>query len=121
MTAMIGDVDPNGYATWIFSRNQAWGASDGHRIYIDPNIPPAYRYSVMVHEYSHVLQARVYGSLKASIAAMSEIAGNSSTDVSANESTADCMALMQGATWAHYGCRDAFRAAAKAVLAGRPA
>jgi len=119
MTDLIPQVDPNGLATWVFERNGGWGASDGHIAYIDPNLPTDKRFSVMVHEYSHVLQARVYGSLRNSKAALSAIIGASPSDVTANESTADCMALMQGATWVNYGCQDELRPAAAAILAGR--
>ena len=118
MTDLIPQVDPSGAGNWVFERNGAWGASDGHTIYIDPNVPASKRFSVMVHEYSHVLQVRVYGSLGASVAALSALIGGSPDDVTANESTADCMALMQGATWVNYGCQDSLRDAATAILAG---
>ena len=117
MTDLIPQVDPSGAGNWVFERNGAWGASDGHTIYIDPNVPASKRFSVMVHEYSHVLQVRVYGSLGASVAALSALIGGSPDDVTANESTADCMALMQGATWVNYGCQDSLRDAATAILA----
>jgi len=119
MTDLIPQVDPTGAATWIFERNGSWGASDGHHNYVDPDVPADKRLSVMVHEYSHVLQVRVYGSLAESVAAMSAVVGASPTDVSANESTADCMTLMQGAPWVYYGCQDALRPAAAAILAGQ--
>lgn len=119
MTDLVGQVDPHGYATWVFSRNNAWGASDGHTIWIDPSVPTSKRYSVMVHEYSHVLEVRVYGSLRVSVAALSAVVGGSANDNTANESVADCMALMQGATWTNYGCQDALRPAAAAILVGR--
>ena len=45
--------------------------------------------------------------------------GAGSADVRANESTADCMALMLGATWINYGCPDSLQAAASAILAGQ--
>ena len=61
---------------------------------IDPDVPADKRFSVMIHEYSHVLQVQIYGSNDASAAAMSAVSGMSAT--AANESTADCMALMQG-------------------------
>jgi hypothetical protein len=118
MMDLIPQVDPNGYADWVFQRNGGWGASDGHTVYIDPNVPADKRFSVMVHEYSHVLQARVFGGLANSKAALSAIIGQGPSDVTANESTADCMALLQGATWINYGCRDELRAAAAAILAG---
>jgi len=121
MEALIPRVDPNGVANWVFSRNGGWGASDGHTNYIDPGVPSNKRYSVMVHEYSHVLQAQVYGSLSKSIAAMSALTGASPSDASANEKTADCMALLLGASWINYGCPDSLRGAASAIVAGRRA
>lgn len=118
MTDFIPKVDPSGRAEWVFERNGGWGASDGHTIYIDPDMPAQNRYSVMAHEYGHVMQARVYGSLGASAAAMSAIVGDDPSSITANESTADCMAQILGATWVGYGCNDALRGAATAVLAG---
>jgi len=118
MTDLIPQVDPNGLATWVFQRNGGWGASDGRTVFIDPDVPADKRFSVMVHEYSHILQARVFGSLRNSKAVLSPIIGTSASDITANESTADCMALMQGATWVDYGCQDQLRPAAAAILAG---
>jgi len=119
MTDLMPRVDPNGLATWVFERNGGWGASNGHTVYIDPNVPTDKRFSVMAHEYSHILQARVFGSLRNSKAALSAIIGSGPSDIAANESTADCMALMQGATWTDYGCQNQLRPAAAAILAGR--
>ena len=104
MEALIPQVDPTGTATGAFRRNGSWGASDGHTNYIDPEVPADKRFSVMVHELSHVMQVQVYGSLTKAVAAMSAITGSSPSDVSSNEQTADCMALMLGATWINYGC-----------------
>ena len=118
MEALIPQVDPGGMASWVFRRNGGWGASDGYTNYIDPNVPADKRYSVMVHELSHVLQVQVYGSLGKSVAAMSAITGSSSSDVTSNEQTADCMALMLGASWINYGCPGSLRGAASAILAG---
>ncbi len=121
MEALIPEVDPGGEANWVFERKGGWGASDGHTNYIDPNVPSDKRFSVMVHELGHVKQVEVYGSLTASVAAMSAIIGGGSTNVSANEKTADCIALELGATWINYGCPDSLRDAASAVLAGHRA
>jgi hypothetical protein len=118
MEALIPQVDPTGTASWVFRRNGAWGASDGHTNYIDPGVPADKRFSVMVHELSHVMQVQVYGSLTKAVAAMSAITGSSPSDVSSNEQTADCMALMLGATWINYGCPGSLRGAAAAILAG---
>jgi len=119
MTDLIPQVDPAGIATWVFERNGSWGASDGYTVWIDPDLPSDKRFSVMVHEYSHVLQVRVYGSMDGSVAGLSALVGGGATDVSANESTADCMALALGATWVNYGCQDSLQAAASAILAGQ--
>ncbi len=116
MTDLLPQIDPGGAAHWEFRRNGGWGATDGHTVYIDPDVPADKRFSVMIHEYSHVLQVQIYGSNDASAAAMSAVSGMSAT--AANESTADCMALMQGATWVDYGCQDSVRGAAEAMLAG---
>jgi len=119
MTDLIPQVDPAGMATWVFERNGSWGASDGYTVWIDPDLPSDKRFSVMVHEFSHVLQVRVYGSLDGSVAGLSALVGGGGTDATANESTADCMALMLGATWINYGCPDSLQAAASALLAGQ--
>ena len=119
MTDLIPQVDPAGMATWVFERNGSWGASDGYTVWIDPDLPSDKRFSVMVHEFSHVLQVRVYGSMDASVAGLSALIGGGTTDVTANESTADCMALALGATWVNYGCQDSLQAAASAILAGQ--
>ena len=119
MTDLIPQVDPAGIATWVFERNGSWGASDGYTVWIDPDLPSDKRFSVMVHEFSHVLQVRVYGSLDGSVAGLSALVGGGGTDATANESTADCMALMLGATWINYGCPDSLQAAASAILAGQ--
>jgi hypothetical protein len=119
MTDLLPQVDPGGIATWVFERNGSWGASDGHTVWIDPDLPSDKRLSVMVHEYSHALQVRVYGSMDASVAGLSALIGGGTNDVTANESTADCMALALGATWINYGCSDSLQAAASAILAGQ--
>ena len=58
------------------------------------------------------------GSQDGSVAAMSALIGGSPSDVIGYESAADCMALMQGATWINYGCDDALQPADAAILGG---
>lgn len=118
MEALRPKVDPQGLATWVFQAHGAWGASDGHTVYIDPDVPQDKRWSVMVHEYGHVLQVRQYGSLDATAVAMSAIVGASASDKGPTESNADCIAEQLGATWTDYGCQDALRPAAAALVAG---
>ena len=59
------------------------------------------------------------GAMDDSVAGLSALVGGGANDVSANESTADCMALTLGATWVNYGCPDSLQAAAAAILAGQ--
>lgn len=93
MEALLPQVDPSGYGHWIFERNGSWGATDSQsNVWIDPDMPLEYRYSVMIHEYAHVLQDRQYGGLDAA------------RGVEDIESDADCYALAHGATWINYGC-----------------
>ncbi len=116
MQALRPQVDPRGLATWVLEARGAWGATDGHTVYIDPNVPADKRWSVMVHEYGHVLQVRRYGNLNATAAAMNQIVGADPADKGPTESNADCIAELLGATWTDYGCQDALRPAAAALV-----
>lgn len=116
MQALRPQVDPRGLATWVLEARGAWGATDGHTVYIDPNVPADKRWSVMVHEYGHVLQVRRYGNLNATAAAMNAIVGADASDKGPTESNADCIAELLGATWTDYGCREALRPAAAALV-----
>ncbi|TKV57733.1 hypothetical protein FDO65_16430 [Nakamurella flava] len=116
MQALRPQVDPRGLATWVLEARGAWGATDGHTVYIDPNVPADKRWSVMVHEYGHVLQVRRYGNLNATAAALNQIVGADPSDKGPTESNADCIAELLGATWTDYGCRDALRPAAAALV-----
>lgn len=101
MEALLPSVDPNHYGNWNFYRNGGWGASDGVNIYIDPDSPSDLHYSIMVHEYAHLLQKRAYGSIW------------NSPDT---EHEADCIALELGATWLDYSCPDSLRAGAAEIV-----
>lgn len=92
MVELVPSVDPGGLGVWVFERNGGMGASDGHTVFIDPAVTPDKRFSVMAHEYAHLLQAQQYGSLTEARLHMNI------------ERQADCVALDMGATWAHYGC-----------------
>lgn len=116
MEALRPQIDPEGLATWVFEARGAWGASDGHTVFIDPDVPEDKRWSVMVHEYGHVLQVRHYGSLDATAEAMNAVVGAGPTDQGPTESNADCIAELLGATWTDYGCQDALRPAAAALV-----
>lgn len=107
MEEALPQVDGNGLGVWLFEENPvtgAWGTTDGHTVWISPDVPDYAQWSVMVHEYSHLLQAQYYGSLDAA-------AGQ--VDI---ESLADCMANELGATFNYYGCDEALVPLARAIL-----
>lgn len=111
-------------AHWV-SRAYAgrWGATDwyANTIYISPRTPPSRLYSVVVHEWSHLLQVRAYdGDVGAAVRAMNRHFGG--TGVTGAERGADCMTLLQGGTWTNYtSCSDPdWRQAAQRLLRGQP-
>jgi hypothetical protein len=83
-----------------------WGTADWYRstIYISPTVPAPYLYSVAVHEWSHELAVLDYGGdVNASVAALNHrFGGAGRSGLNGAENAADCMALLQGATWTHY-------------------
>ncbi len=94
-------------ARWLVSRHYPdWGATDWYNntIYISPSVPPGYLNSVVRHEWSHILSARVYGGdIDAALRAMNRtFGGGGPTRVRGAEYAADCMAIRLGATWTHY-------------------
>lgn len=104
---LVPEVDPRGLGTWYMELNPqqpAFGVTDGVSVWIDPELDPELCWSVLVHEYSHLLQARYYGDLDKARAQV---------DI---EQQADCMALEQGASWVYYGCDPALVPSAKVVL-----
>ena len=109
MEELRPQVDPAGLGEWRFEvhpETGAWGTTDGHTVWIDPQVPQDYRYSVMVHEYAHILQRNHYGSLDEA---------SKQTDF---ESLADCMALEMGATHTSYGCDEDLIPVATTILGG---
>ncbi|HEU0103539.1 MAG TPA: hypothetical protein VFR07_14565 [Mycobacteriales bacterium] len=87
---------------------------------ISPAVPPALIDAVVRHEWSHVLQFRVYGGDTAAMVAALDAAFDGSGPPGV-ENAADCMARQLGATWTHYtDCRDPrWQAAATRLLAGQ--
>jgi hypothetical protein len=107
-------------ARWVvYSDDGYWGTADWQRraIYIGPQVPEKRLYDVAVHEWSHLLSAAAYGGdTNALVAATAKWFGGSG--LTGAERAADCMALLQGATWTHYTrCADArWRAGADRLL-----
>jgi hypothetical protein len=110
-------------ASWTVTEKYGhWGMEfpDTGRIYISPKVPSDKLYYVVAHEYGH---ARAYYSwgrnYKAADAAMNRWFGGGIRR--AREVAADCMAIVQGATWTGYSrCKNArWRAGARTLLAGR--
>jgi hypothetical protein len=113
-----------GQAIWVVSSKFGhWGTADWYHatLYISPTVPTARLYDVAVHEWSHELSVLDYaGDVNAAVAAMNSRFGGS--DLTGAERAADCMSLLQGATWTHYtDCRNStWRAAAGRLVSGRP-
>ena len=89
---------------WTVSRRYPyWGTADWYRrvIYVSPGVPSSYVYDVAVHEWSHELSVLDYdGDVARATAAMDAYFGG--TGLVGAERAADCMAILQGATWTHY-------------------
>lgn len=101
-------------ADWIIADTGAWGRAEvpGERIWIAPRTPCEKVYSVAAHEWTHHMQGVVYGDWGTVLRELAPYGGA--------EVVADCGALLQGATWVHYGCaHDRARNAAAAILAGQ--
>jgi len=112
-----------GASRWIVSgRYGHWGTADWYHdtLYISPTVPAGYLYDVAVHEWSHELSVLDYhGDVDAAVKAMNRYFGGQG--ITGAERAADCMAVLQGASWTHYtSCTDSrWRAAARALMRGR--
>jgi hypothetical protein len=113
-----------GSARWVVSRAyDFWGTADWYHdvLYISPDVPRSKLYDVAVHEWSHELSVLDYnGDVDAATRAMNTwFAG---TGLTGPERAADCMAILQGATWTHYTtCTNSkWRAGAKLLVSGHP-
>jgi hypothetical protein len=101
----------------------SWGLSEmsSGMVYISPRVPADKMYSVVAHEWSHVLSVRPYDhDAMRAVAAMNAYFGGSG--LLGAERAADCMARLLGATWTNYtSCTDAhWRAGARLLLSGKP-
>ena len=111
-----------GAARWVVSdRYGHWGTTDWYHdtLYISPGVPTAYVYDVAVHEWSHELSVLDYnGNVAAAVSAMNRHFGGAG--LTGAERAADCMAILQGASWTHYTrCTDPrWRAGARVLLRG---
>lgn len=112
-----------GAARWVVSRAYAfWGTADWYHdvLYISPVVPRDKLYDVVVHEWSHELSVLDYsGDVSTATDAMNAWFGGSG--LVGAERAADCMAILQGATWTHYTtCTDAhWRDGAHLLVSGR--
>jgi hypothetical protein len=121
--ARIPSYRPLG-ARWVVGDTGGswWGTADWYdaTIYINPSTPSSRLYDVAVHEWSHILSVRDYsGDVSAAVSAMNYYFGG--TGNVGPERAADCMAILQGATWTHYTTCDwrDWRSYARQLLAGR--
>ena len=105
-----------GTARWLVGTADWYHAT----IYVSPSVPSSQLFNVVVHEWSHELSVLDYdGDVAAATRAMNATFGGGG--LIGAERAADCMAVLQGATWTHYtACTDAgWRAAAAKLVAGR--
>ena len=113
-----------GMARWVVSRAyDFWGTADWYHdvLYVSPDVPRSKLYDVAVHEWSHELSVLDYnGDVAAATAAMNAWFGGNG--LTGPERAADCMAILQGATWTHYTtCTNTkWRAGAKLLVSGQP-
>ncbi|MFL6141452.1 MAG: hypothetical protein ACJ72N_06220 [Labedaea sp.] len=115
--AAVAKVPGASSATWIVQDRGAWGATDlgAGIVYIAPRTPAGRVLDVVRHEWVHVQQGRVYGGIAQARTALAPWGGV--------EIVADCGAKALGATWTNYikRCSPAQTAAARNIIAGRPA
>lgn len=96
-----------GAARWVVSDKYGyWGTADWYdaTLFVSPTVPDSYLYSVAVHEWSHELSVLDYnGDVAAAVKAMNaNFGGGGATGLAGAERAADCMSLLQGATYTHY-------------------
>ena len=92
-----------GLARWVVKpglRNYGLTNRQTSTVYLSPRIPRRLLYSVIVHEWGHVISTHAYGSIRASNEAFMRWFGGSAAI--ANERAADCIARLLGARWTHY-------------------
>jgi len=112
-----------GAARWVVSRAYAfWGTADWYHdvLYVSPDVPRSKLYDVAVHEWSHELSVLDYsGDVAAATRAMNAWFGGSG--LTGPERAADCMAILQGATWTHYTtCTNShWRSGARLLVSGK--
>lgn len=101
----------------------SWGLTNmgAGIVYVSPTVPADKMYSVVAHEWGHVLSAKPYKpDVMAGVNAMDAWFGGSG--MAGAERAADCIARLLGATWTNYTpCTDAhWRDGARKLLAGQP-
>ncbi|HET6907912.1 MAG TPA: hypothetical protein VFH54_01110 [Mycobacteriales bacterium] len=112
-----------GAARWVVSsKYDFWGTADWYHdvLYVSPDVPRDKLYDVAVHEWSHELSVLDYGGdVSAATKAMNAWFGGSG--LVGAERAADCMAILQGATWTHYTTCDnaTWRKGAAKLVAGK--
>ena len=123
--ATIPTYDGDG-VRWVLKDSRgSWARAEWYRdrIVVSRGVPPTYLYSVVVHEWSHLLSVHDYdGDVAAAVRAMNHtFGGKGKTGIRGAEYAADCMALLQGATYTHYTpCKRAsWHTAARRLIRGK--
>jgi hypothetical protein len=94
-----------GLTRWVVQRDLPVYAKTRlreHTVYLSPRIPRRLIYSVVAHEWGHVISTHAYGGdLRVSQEAFRDWFGGDSLRTGI-ERAADCIAILLGATWVHY-------------------
>jgi hypothetical protein len=94
------------WVVWPRLGNYAVTERRSRTVYVSPRVPRRLLYSVVVHEWGHVISTYGYGDLRSADAAVLQWYGGGSA-AAAIERAADCVARQLGATWTHYtSCAD---------------
>jgi hypothetical protein len=115
----------SGFVHWRLTTDQHYGTTDWqtNTITISVFTPLNLLYSVVAHEWSHEVQAYDYHPNQVELVQQlnRHFGGPGASGSRGVEFSADCMAILQGATWTHYtACHNkAWRHDARVLLEGK--
>jgi len=127
MLAIAKDIDPKGTVAWMWSALPTGTAGQAHpwsnRIDIASGNSGHHLRAVMLHEWSHVLQYRAFGTIDPwwdAVQAFNALLGHPGdrSNYDGVEHGADCIAATLGADYLGYGCPAALRVFGASIAHG---
>lgn len=118
MSAIAKTIDPHGTINWVWTPSTRFTGQaepwNGRILISSTGNQTRYLRAIMLHEWSHVLQYRAFGSGDGwwnAVQAFNALLGDAHDQDSYTglEHGADCMALAMGANYLSYGCPAALR------------